>query len=377
MAGKKVTYQLKNGILTVNAQGTLHTFLSEEEKRKIKRIIISEGCSRIGGWVFTGCENVTDVILPVSLRIIAENAFRGCSHLKNIVLPECLVGLSEGAFRSCVALESMVLPKNVHTLPRNVFRDCTGMKKLVLPEGILRIEPCALLGCEAEILFHGELVLIQDDMMLRKDTREVIRHFMHGNGAVDIADNRLVHDDILGSFPGTKLKAYDTHVCNWNQQGLVCGIQYEITVRSPFCRRVGDSFWSAFQNNQFVKARLMSIMAADKFSARIRVMVVDIVNWIKYVRPVSEEKKKYLQKMHCYEVRDFSGDLDQPFCRQISEKMIEVYNVWDGGDFQFLDYIYTDDDGIDHHVIGKYGGRVYVGDNVLGYHKYFPYPVNR
>lgn len=157
----------------------------------------------------------------------------------------------------------------------------------------------------------------------------------------------------------------------------MCGVQYEITVRSPFCRRVGDSFWSAFQNNQFVKARLMSIMAADKFSAQIRVVVVDIVNWIKYVRPVSEDKKKHLQEMHCYEVRDFSGDLDQPFCRQISEKMIEVYNVWDGGDFQFHDYIYTDDDGIDHHVIGKYGGRVYVGDNVLGYHMYFPYPVNR
>lgn len=377
MAGKKVTWQLENGMLTVNAQGTLHTFLSEKEKRKIKRIIISEGCSRIGGWVFAGCENVTDVLLPMSLRIIAENAFRGCSHLKNIVLPEGLVGLSEGAFRSYVALESVILPKNVHTLPRNAFRDCTGMKKLVLPDVILRIDQRALWGSEAEILFCGELVQLQNDLLLRKDTKAVIWHLSHGNGMVDLDYNRLTCADILGSFPGTKLRAYDTRTCYWNQQELVCGVQYEITVRRPFCRRVGDSFWSAFQNNQLIKARLMSIMAADKFSAQIRVMVVDIVNWIKYVRPVSEDKKKHLQEMHCYEVRDFSGDLDPPFCRQISEKMIEVYNVWDGGDFQFLDYIYTDDDGIDHHVIGKYDGSVYVGDNVLGYHKYFPYPVKR
>ena len=377
MAGKKVTWQLENGILTVNTQGTLPIFLSEEEKRKIQMIVIGEGCSRIGSWVFAGCENVTNVLLPVSLRIIAENAFRGCSHLNNITLPEKLVGLSESAFQSCAALESMVVPKNVHILPRNVFRDCIGMKKLVLSEGILRIHPYALLGCGAEILFRGESVQIHRDVILRKDTGKVAWYLSHGNGAVEFADCRLVSDDTLGSFRGTKLRAYDTHACNWNQQELVRGAQYELTVKSPFCRRVGDSFWSEYQNDQLVKARLVSILEVDKFSARIRVTVVDIVSWIKYVRPVPEDKKKHLQDMRCYEIRDFSGDLERPFCRQISEKIIEVYNVWDGGDFQFLDYIYTDDDGIDHHVMGKYGGRIYVGDKVLGYHTYFPYPVKR
>ena len=292
MAGKKVTWQLENGILTVNVQGTLPTFLSEEEKTKIKQIVIGEGCSRIGGWVFAGCENVTDVLLPMSLRIIAENAFRGCSHLNNIVLPEKLVGLSDGAFQSCATLESMVIPKNIHTLPRNVFRDCTRMKKLVLSEGILRIHPSALWGCEAEIFFRGELVQIHQDVIVHKDTGEVLWYLSQGNGEVKFADFRLASNDVLGSFDGTKLRAYDAHACNWNQQELVCGAQYGMTVKSPFCRRVGDSFWSEYMHDQFVKARLISIMEADKFSARIRVMVVDIVNWIQYVRPVSEDKKK-------------------------------------------------------------------------------------
>lgn len=79
MANDNVKWRLKNGILTVEIYGTLHAFLPKEEKSKIRKIIISEGCSRIGGWVFSGCKNVTDVILPDSLRIIAEYAFLGCS----------------------------------------------------------------------------------------------------------------------------------------------------------------------------------------------------------------------------------------------------------------------------------------------------------
>ena len=143
-------------------------------------------------------------------------------------------------------------------------------EKLVLSEGILRIHPYALLGCGAEILFRGESVQIHRDVILRKDTGKVAWYLSHGNGAVEFADCRLVSDDTLGSFRGTKLRAYDTHACNWNQQELVRGAQYELTVKSPFCRRVGDSFWSEYQNDQLVKARLVSILEADKFSARIR-----------------------------------------------------------------------------------------------------------
>ena len=89
--GKKVKWQLENGILTVDTQGTLYKFLPEEEKSKIQKVIIEKSCSRIGVGVFAGCTNLLEVILPESLRIIAENAFRDCHQLKNIVFPERLI----------------------------------------------------------------------------------------------------------------------------------------------------------------------------------------------------------------------------------------------------------------------------------------------
>lgn len=246
------------------------------------------------------------------------------------------------------------------------------MKKLILPEIVLRIDNFALKGCTAEIFFRGESVLIQDGTILRKDKKNVIWEFSDGKGTVNLDMNRLMDTD---GIQGMKLRAYDMQTCDWNQQKLMCGAQYITTVRRPFCCRVGDSFWVAYGDNQFVKARLMSIITFDSISAQVRVVVLNIVSLWEFVRPVPEDKKQYLQNTHCYDVEYFRGDLEIPFCRRISAKMIEVYNIWDGGDFQFSDYIYTDDDGIDHFVIEKYDGEVFVADNVLGYHKHFPYPV--
>lgn len=372
MANNNVKWRLENGVLTVEIYGTLHAFLSKEEKSKIRKIVISEGCSRIGGWVFAGCENVTDVILPLSLRIIAEYAFLGCSRLKTIALPENLIGLCEGAFCGCAALEMMKLPRNIHTLPRHVFRDCGGMKKLILPDLVQRIDKWALKCCGAEIVFREEEVLVQNDLILWKKTKKVAWHLSDGNGTVNLDFNRL---SFGAGFPGEKLVSYDIKTCDWNQQKPVHGAQCEITVSRPFCCRVEDSFWVEYLDNQFVRARLLSIMKTESISAQIRIVVLNVVSLWEFVGSVSEDKKKCLQDTHCYDVGYLRGDLEIPFCRQIAARMIEVYNVLDGGDFQYLYYIYTDDDGIDHLIMKKHDGEASVGDVVLGYHKYFPFPV--
>lgn len=372
MINDKVFWRLDNGILSVEKRGTLRTFLSEEEKAQIQIIVIGEGCSRIGGCVFTDCKNVTTVLLPTSLRIIAEDAFRGCSKLNTIVLPENLIGLSEGAFYDCTALEYVELPKKVHTLPKNVFRGCTGMKKVILPETILRIDKNALLGCEAELLYRGESVQINGDTILRKDTKEVMWYLSSGKGTVKLDDKPFVlYDDTLGSFPGVKVVAYDKDVCNWNRKKPICGAQFEITVQYPFYCRVGDLFWTGCEDNQFVKAKLVSVLSSDETKARVRILVLNIVNWLDFARPASEAEKNRLQNKHFYNSYGFGGELIQPLWRQVDVRTIEVYNTW--VDDCFNDYIHTDDDGIDHHIMTKFDGRIFIGDRVLGYHEYSPF----
>ena len=372
--GKKVEWQLENGILTVDTQGTLHKFLPEEEKSKIQKVIIEKSCSRIGVGVFAGCTNLLEVILPESLRIIAENAFRDCHQLKNIVFPERLIGLCESAFHNCSSLEIVNLPRHLQTLPNHVFCGCRGIKKLILPEKILRIGKYALPDYGAEIFFREKPVQIQGDRILHKDTKDVLWYLSTGKGTVKLDREPFkLYDDTLGSFPGVKIVPYDMDICDWNQQKPTLGSQLTITVRHPFYCRVGDSFWAAYQDHRFVKARMISILSSNDSSAQIRVLILNILNLLDFVRPVSENEKSRLMRERIYDAYGFGGDLHPPFWKHVDVHMVEVFNTWGGGDCNFLDYIITDVDGIDHHVMGKYAGRLFIGDRVLGYNAYFPF----
>lgn len=372
--GNILTWRLENGTLTVDTQGTLHKFLSEEEKLKIQKVVIGKSCSRIGGDVFAGCTNLLEVILPESLRIIAENAFKDCHQLKNIVFPGRLIGLCEGAFHNCYALEIVNLPKHLHSLPNHVFRGCRGIKKLILPEKILRIGKYALPDCGAEIFFRGNPVRIQGDRILHKDTKDVLWYLSTSKGTVKLDREPFkLYSDTLGNFPGVKIVAYDTDICNWNQQKPTLDAQLVITVRHPFYCSIGESFWTAYQDNQFVKARLISILSSDDSGAQIRVQVLNVLNLLDFIRPISEDEKSRLLREQSYDAKGFGGDIHPPFWKQVDVHMVEVFNTWGGGDYNFHGYIITDVDGIDHHVIGKHGGRLFVGDRVLGHNLYFPY----
>ena len=51
---------------------------------KIKKVIIEDGVSNIGSYVFGMCENMSSISIPLSLKAIDENAFVDASSLKSI-----------------------------------------------------------------------------------------------------------------------------------------------------------------------------------------------------------------------------------------------------------------------------------------------------
>ena len=66
----------------------------------IKKVIVKEGVTSIGGRAFYDCTNITEVSLPDSLRAIGSYAFKGCESLKEITLPVDLTAIGSFGFVS-------------------------------------------------------------------------------------------------------------------------------------------------------------------------------------------------------------------------------------------------------------------------------------
>ena len=55
----------------------------------------------IGKGTFSGCKNLTEVIIPSTVTYIGESAFYNCSGLTEITIPEAVTEIGENAFGSC------------------------------------------------------------------------------------------------------------------------------------------------------------------------------------------------------------------------------------------------------------------------------------
>lgn len=97
----------------------------------VKKLIISEGIEKIGGyWSFGSMENLESVSIPGTVKEITYRTFAGCTKLKSINIPEGVTTIGYGVFENCTALETIVIPKTVNTFKDSVFRNCTSLKNI-------------------------------------------------------------------------------------------------------------------------------------------------------------------------------------------------------------------------------------------------------
>ncbi|MDR3313322.1 MAG: leucine-rich repeat protein [Oscillospiraceae bacterium] len=96
----------------------------------------------IGAGAFEGCQTITKVIIPPTIRSIGANAFRNCASLAEATLPANLTALPNELFKGCTALASVALPTALLTLGEEAFSG-SGIKYLPLPEGLQTIAAMA------------------------------------------------------------------------------------------------------------------------------------------------------------------------------------------------------------------------------------------
>ena len=80
--GDNVTYSLdtETGVLTISGTGKMTAFSRFDDSpfyqnSNIKSVIIGNGVTSIGDYVFEGCENLTSVTIPNTVISIGDDAF--------------------------------------------------------------------------------------------------------------------------------------------------------------------------------------------------------------------------------------------------------------------------------------------------------------
>jgi hypothetical protein len=155
---------------------------SQNQKEKIKRVIIPEGYTYIGDSAFEGCKGLTEINLPQSLTYIGSWAFKGCTGLKSIKLPKNLISIGNNdgmkhslndyffgdlgnmTFADCSGLKNIEFPEGLTYIGSLVFLGCTGLTEIKLPEGLTSIGKWAFDGCTGlkSIILPESLTCIEE-----------------------------------------------------------------------------------------------------------------------------------------------------------------------------------------------------------------------
>lgn len=103
--------------------------------------------TEIGKESFSGCEELTSVLLPEGIISIGKEAFAFCQKLSSVSFQEGLKSIGESAFEGCEGLTSITLSKDLVTISDNAFSACSNLSSVSLPKSLRGIGNMAFIGC--------------------------------------------------------------------------------------------------------------------------------------------------------------------------------------------------------------------------------------
>lgn len=180
--------------LTVTGNGPIPEKLFKD--CAVKSLTVGEGIDEIGDSAFCDCSELSEVVLPDSLKIIECCAFENCTALKSFTIPKGVDEIGYNAFSGCI-IESFRVDENnskfrsdgnciidtdektlvvgctfgvipsdgsVDTIGDDAFSGCAALTAVEIPSGIKRIGDSAFSCCdnlESIVLSEG-LEVIED-----------------------------------------------------------------------------------------------------------------------------------------------------------------------------------------------------------------------
>src|SRR5574344_2331031 len=111
---------------------------------------LSGGLTSIGEGAFSHCDNLFEIIIPLSVTSIGERAFVNCPNLAVVQLLGRIKELKEDVFRGCEKLAVVDIPESVSIIHQYAFDNCKNLVYVNLPTSITSVEEGAFSGCPCE-----------------------------------------------------------------------------------------------------------------------------------------------------------------------------------------------------------------------------------
>ncbi len=204
-------------------------------------ITIPEGVTDLKS-VFYGCEGITSIEVPTTVKTIGDDAFGRCSSLTSITLKEGLTAIAGRAFEECTALTSIHIPRSVTSIKQDAFYNCTRLVSFDIAAGShFRFANGTLYGKKDEIIFEVAWPTGRTYIFFPADTMTAVipaDRFVHGRSFKDCCTNlqkivsynpayRVDEQGVLLSADGTTLiKAPSSLTGTYNVPKCVIRIGY-------------------------------------------------------------------------------------------------------------------------------------------------------
>ena len=109
--GENVTWTLTaDGTLTISGTGAMTDYTYDSRspwyscRTYIKRVVMQQGVTSIGGDAFWDCSGLTSVTIPDGVTSIGGDAFSGCAALTSVTIPGSVTNVGQYAFDNCSSL---------------------------------------------------------------------------------------------------------------------------------------------------------------------------------------------------------------------------------------------------------------------------------
>ena len=112
----------------------------------ISKIEFSDNLTQIDQYAFAGCQSLTYLSLPDSIKVLVGGAFYNCVNLETVELGNGITSFTD-AFAYCAKLKSINIPLSVKRIEAYAFKGCSSLTEITIPNGVGYIGDYFILDC--------------------------------------------------------------------------------------------------------------------------------------------------------------------------------------------------------------------------------------